>query len=178
MDLRNILYGAAMGVGLLAGACKDVRTEKSAVLHEDAVVAARIYTPSTHDTQIGFKAFNMVGSGAGSLSMDYDGNMGVGIGNGLQISSVTVPENYGVLFQCQHGNFTSQGPDARHQILYQQLHDGQKVDVLYQEIYQATYDDTNDDGKKELLERVLVDFDFLDAQPKQEAKENSPPEQF
>src|SRR3989339_741911 len=150
--------------------CKEIKTEVSNVLHEDAIVITKIYTPSRHDTDIELKAMNLMEEeeGVGSVSMDYDGDFGIGIGNGLQISSSEVPEKYGVVFKCQHGTFTSQGSDERHKELYRKLQDNQGVDVTYKEIYRTTYDDIDGDGKNDLVERVLTGFDFLDANPKEE----------
>lgn|GEM_PF-1222149 len=159
-------YFVATGLFALLVGCKDVQLEASAILHEDATVIAKIYTPSRHESELGMKAMNLAGEGFGSISMDYGGNIGMGIGNGLQISEVDVPEKYGAVFRCQHGEFTSEGSDERHKTLYNKLKEGENVDVTYNEIYRATYDDVNKDGKKELTERVLVGYDFLDAQPK------------
>lgn len=39
------------------------------------------------------------------------------------------------------------------------------ADVTYREVYKLTYDDLDGDGKKELLERKLKEYEFLDAQP-------------
>jgi len=140
--------------------CKDVKREKSAVLHEEAKVITAIYTPSRHETNLSPSLTNS----DSIVGMGFDGSVGIKVG-GLVISSNEVPENFGVLFQCQHGSFTSQGSDPRHKALYEKFKnwEGKKVDVTYQEIYRVTYDDKDKDGKKEEVERVLVDFDFLDA---------------
>ncbi len=165
--LPNIL-AAGLALGAITG-CKEgkkVKIEISDVLHENATVITRIYTPSRHDTKLGFRAIKMGGKETGSIGIDYGGDIGVGIGSGVQISSSTVPERYGAVFKCQHGTFTSQGSDKRHKDLYEKLQDGQEVDVTYKEIYRETYDDIDGDGKKDLVERVLTGFDFLDANPK------------
>ena len=141
--------------------CKDVKIEKSKVLHEDAKVVTAIYTPSRHDVGIGKKMMdNPVGFGA----TDWQGRSGFAVGD-VVISHNEVPENFGILFQCQHGNFTSQGSDVRHKALYNKLKDweGKMVDVTYMEIYRVTYEDKDKDGEKEEVSRVLIDFDFLDA---------------
>lgn len=138
--------------------CKKIVKEESGILHEDAIVLARIYTPSKHETNL-----EMTMMKSGMLGIGYSGEMGIRVGNGMQITESIVPEIYGILFQCQHGTFTSQGSDIRHKNLYDRLKEGQKVDITYKEIYKDTYDDTNDDGKKELISRVLVDMDFIDA---------------
>jgi hypothetical protein len=160
--LRPII---ALGLLAIAG-CKEVVREESQILHEDAMVVERIYSPSRHNTSVGLTAVKV----GGGFGMDYRGNMGCRIGNGLQISSSTVPEKYGVMFKCQHGSFTSQGSDVRHKNLYQRLKTGELVDVTYKEIYRTTYEDVKGTKKHEVIERVLVDFDFLDAQPREGGK--------
>lgn len=97
--------------------------------------------------------------------MDFGGNVGIGIGNGLQLSSVEVPERFGVAFKCKHGSFTSEGVDLRHKDLYNKFKEGDKVNISYKEIYRVTYKDKNNDGKKEVVERALIKLDFLDATP-------------
>jgi len=134
-----------LALGTLTG-CKEVKTETSKVLHENATVIARIYAPSRHDTEIGLRAIG--GKGAGSIGVDFGGNIGIDIGGRLQISSSTVPEKYGAVFKCQHGTFTSQGSDKKHKSLYEKLQEGQEVDVTYQEIYRTTYKDIDNDGKR------------------------------
>lgn len=157
---------AGLAVGMSGCDRRENRTEISDTLHEDAVVVTRIYTPSRHNTEVGLRAINIDGDGAGSIGIDFSGNTGIGIGGGLQISSSTVPEKYGAVFKCKHGIFTSQGSDKRHKNLYDKLQGVQEVDVSYNEIYLSTYEDRNGDGKKELIERKLIDYDFIDAQLK------------
>lgn len=70
-----------------------------------------------------------------------------------------------VVFKCQHGKFT-----VEDRYLWERMVKGQDVDVAYKEIYEATYKDLNNDGKRDLVERKLVKYDFLDAQPKGEQK--------
>jgi len=146
--LRNTLY-AGLVLGLAAiSACNDPRTlkEQSEILHEQAKVSETVYVPSTH------------GSGAGP-TIDFNGNVG------LAVTSVSTNSKYAVVFECQHGKFISEGEDERHKDLWQRMRRDMPVDVTYQELYEATYQDTNGDGERELLERKLVGFDFLDAQP-------------
>jgi hypothetical protein len=148
--------------------CDEVKTEQSEVLHEEAEVANLIFTPSRHDIHIEEKSSFDTGIGVSDKASigatDIYGRKGVAVGDKV-ISSTDVPERYGVLFRCQHGTFVSEGPDVRHKTMWQTLKQGQKVDVLYKEIYRCTYSDQDKDGKKELVKRVLVDLDFLDARP-------------
>lgn len=140
--------------------CKEVKTETSDVLHEDATIVTRIHSPSTHKTELSPRLVK-VGSGFGISEHGVGPSFG-----GIVITCSTVHEKYGAVFKCQHGTFTSQGSDERHKNLYDKLQDGQEVDVTYKEIYRTTYKDTDGDGKKDLIERVLIGFDFLDANPK------------
>jgi hypothetical protein len=150
-----------LGILTLSG-CDSYRSERSPVLHEDARVAAKIHSPSRHNTDIGFTAIKL----GGSFGMDYGGNFGLRIGNGMQLSSTSIPEKYGILFECQHGNFTSQGSDERHKNLYNRLQTNDIVDVTYRELYEVHYSDVNNDGKQEVVERKMYAMDFLDAQVK------------
>jgi len=156
--LPYILAGALALVTLVG--CKEIKTETSGVLHEDATVVNKIYTPSVHQAELN-PTISKVGS---SFGMSGDG-VGMSFG-GMTITESTVPEKYGAVFKCKHGTFISQGSDKRHKNLYNKLQEGQEVDVTYKESYRATYDDIDDDGKKDLIERVLIKFDFLDANPK------------
>lgn len=162
--LRNKSAPYILSVGLassLLTGCKQVKTEISDVLHEDATVVTRIYTPSTHEPSV----YLRIGGSGGVSVIGADGSVVTSM-DGLIFDSSEVPEKYGAVFRCQHGTFTSQGSDKRHEDLYNKLQEGQEVDITYKEIYRATYDDIDGDGKKDLVERVLTGFDFLDAQPK------------
>ena len=155
--LASILAG-----GLMLAGCKYSQIEESSTLHEDATMTEKIYSPSRHDAELGLTAIKI----GNSFGMDYGGNLGLGIGNGLQISSSKVPEKYGIVFRCKHGSFTSEGSDERHKNLYNRLEKNQLVDVTYKELYRATYDDLENSKSHKLTSRVLIDFDFLDAQPR------------
>jgi len=158
---------------LLLSSCGYER-EVSPLLHEDAIIIAMIYTPSEHRTKI-TKTFNddIVNPLVGH---DINGNSGIKIGSidgeAVQVTSTTIPAQYGVVFQCQHGTFTIQGAEtwngkvSKYKILYDKLygHVHENVDVIYQEIYSVKYD--NVDNKKIEIERKLVDLDFIDAQLK------------
>lgn len=152
---RNLgkVYATIAGLSLatLVG-CKEVRHTASDILHEDARVAETVYTPSRHGS----------GSGVGPTFDPVSGNVGVGITS----VSVRIPEKYAVVFQCDHGKFISEGTDQRHKALWEKLSEGQAVDVTYREQYREEWDDIDRDGEKDLVSRTLIDYDFLDAQPK------------
>ncbi len=50
--------------------------------------------------------------------------------------------------------------------IYERFNEKDKADVSYREVFKSTWDDTDGDGKKELLEKKLVKYEFIDAQPK------------
>jgi len=163
--LQKILGAGVISLPLLLGGCDKIENvlskipithiEYSNVLQEDAEVVDVVYSPSRH------------GSGAGpSFGMDMDGNPTMG----LAVTSVSIPEKYAVVFKCQHGKFIVEGTDNEHKDLWERMVEGQDVDVTYKEIYEATYKDLNNDGKRDLVERKLVKYDFLNAQPKGEQK--------
>ncbi|MEK7614074.1 MAG: hypothetical protein AAB428_00180 [Patescibacteria group bacterium] len=133
--------------------CKERVREKSDVLHEDAVITETVYTPSRHDLDLGITALK-----TGPIGMDFSGDLGLRIGGGLQISSTTVPEKFAVVFKCKHGKFI-----VTRKAVYEKFkgQDGKAVDVAYRENYRATYDTVN--GERKLIERVLTDFEFIDA---------------
>ncbi len=126
--------------------CKEVKQEASDILHEDAVVVETVYTPSRHGS----------GSSFGP-SMNMDGD----IGFSFHSVSINVPELYAVVFKCQHGKFVIEGDDQRHKNLWERFSENDEVDVSYREIYRNIYKKV--DGRKELIESVLIDYDFLDA---------------
>ena len=146
---------------LFVNGCKDIKTEKSDVMHEEGKVIVATHSPSRHDINIGKKMMdNPLDLGA----TDYSGRSGIAVGN-VVISHTEVPEKFGVVFQCQHGEFTIEGSKPKHKALYNKLigWQGKKVDITYMEMYRVTYEDKDEDGIKEETERVLVDLDFLDA---------------
>ena len=160
MKMKNVLF-ILIGLIFLTSSCNTKRVE-SGVLHEKAVIITAIYSPSEHHTSLGTTMMKDYNNPIGGV--DMNGNHGVVIGKmhgqTVQISESTIPEKYGIVFQCQHGTFTIEGSEQKHKILYDKLRGNinDTVDVLYKEIYQVT---TKDDKE---VERKLVDLDFIDAQ--------------
>lgn len=151
---KAIPYTLALGLssGLLTG-CKETKIELSDILHEDAIVSDVVYTPSRH------------GSGGGmGPTIDITGDGGIGVA--MTSVSVHIPEKYAVVFKCQHGKFIVGGTDKQHRDIWERFSEGQNVDISYREVFKSVYDDIDGDGKDDLLERKLIDYDFLDAQPK------------
>lgn len=159
--------------------CTDVRTETSELKHETAVVVTMIYSPSEHKTEITRTAYNDINANSlldeddnlglspiMNTGTDYNGNQGIKISKNHQITSTTIPEKYGVVFQCQHGTFTIEGSEQKHRVLYHKLYNSTRdtVDILYKEQYFVTYEEDKKTGKDVETKRVLNKLDFIDAQ--------------
>ena len=142
---------------ILFSSCQHSEVEFSGILHEDAVVMDAVYTPSKHETHVGLTAFK-----SGSIGMDFNGDLGVRVGSGLQISGSTIPEKFAVVFKCQHGSFIVEREE-----LYKSLknHIGDTVVVDYREVYKVKYE-KDEEGKEKVDSRLLIDLDFLDARLK------------
>ena len=151
---------------LLVPGCKEIKREKSDVMHEPGKVIVATHSPSRHDIGIGKK---MMDNPLGLGSTDWQGREGYAVGD-VVISHTEVPEKFGVVFQCQHGEFTIEGSKPKHKALYDKLKDwqGKMVDITYMEEYRVTYEDKDEDGTKEETSRVLIDLDFLDAEKVEE----------
>lgn len=150
------IFSFAVIASLFISCNKKTESERSEILHEDGIVSTTVYTPSSHSTTVGMTALK-----TGGFGMDYGGNMGIRLGSGLQISSVTVPEKFSVVFQCTHGKFV-----VEDKTVYEKLknHEGKSVDISYYEMYQTSFKKEN--GKWNLEKRVLIDYDFVNAVPK------------
>jgi hypothetical protein len=135
--------------------CQDIRTETSEILHEKAVIVTLIYSPSEHKVELKRTAYdnsnvlngtnglldeddddNLLNSGIIKTGVDFDGNEGIKIGKNHQITSTTIPEKYGVVFQCKHSTFPIEGSEQKHRILYNKLmHNiNDTVDVIYKDV--------------------------------------------
>ncbi len=127
-----------LGVILFAVSCKRTTTEYSPPLGEPATVVDLIYTPSGHLTSV-------------DPTINFDGSIG------MAVSSHSVPEQWGVIFQCKHGRFVVIGKKPKHKALWESLFISENVMVTYREVYRVT----REGGK--VVARERVDYDFLDA---------------
>lgn len=152
-------------MGMFLMSCGPTR-EHSNNMTEQATIISSIYSPSQHETHVGTTMMRDLNNPLGGVDMNGDHGIVVGKVNGqtVQISESTIPEKFGIVFQCQHGTFTIEGSAQKYKILYDKLKDHVKdtVNVIYQEIYDVTYEKQN--GKQVETKRVLVDLDFIDAQ--------------
>ena len=115
-------------------ACADIRIETSDILTEQGKVELLVFSKGFHDSDV-------------DVGMNFDGDLT------FTPRSISVPDRYGVVFSCEHGNkFYIQSRE-----LFDTLTQGQKVTIYYKEIYRCRYEDNV------LKERVLIDYDFLDA---------------
>ena len=132
---------------LILDGCEIVKTEHSDILQEEAVVVSTIHTPSKHNMAVGLSA------------VDFSGNPGISLGNGLQVSQTTVPEKFAVLFRCPHGEFVIEKKPIYDRFQNQA---GQKVYVWYREIYRTIYRE-EEHGETVLVNRALTKYEFVDA---------------
>ena len=153
---------------LILTSCNGPKKEYSDVLKEQATIVNIIYTPSQHSTYL---SETMIDDHTNLMKgVDMNGNSGIKIGNGIQVSESNIPEKYGVVFQCQHGTFTIQGnnkegENSKYKILYDKLKNniGDTVHVLYKEEYLVYYE-KDKNRNKIISKKVLNDLDFIDAQ--------------
>ena len=147
VGLAALLFTA----GLVSNGCERKgiynETGESPVLHEGARVAQTIYVPESngHGSSTGYQ----FGEGGGVI---------------ISSTSVHVPAKYAVVFECQHGKFIIEGEDEKYKNLWKKLKDNQTVDVEYKEIYDIKCEYKGDNDRT-VLERKLVKYDFLDANP-------------
>lgn len=150
---------ATVMLPIMLSGCKYSYSHKeySEVKHEDAQVVDVVYAPERHGSDI-----------APSVGMTSGGDLAMGITS----VSVDIPEEYAVVFKCQHGKFIEKrkGKD-----LWKRLQEGQEVDVSYREIYDSSYEAEGNfwdafvqtpkpNAKK--ISKNFVKYDFIDAQPK------------
>lgn len=136
--LEKLIFGflaaAVIVVILGVSGCFSPTLEYSEPLTENGIALSTLHTTShtSSSTAIGFTT-------GGNIAFTP--------------TTVTVPETWGVVFRCDHGNkFAIQGSDAEHHDLWQRLDDAVPVTIQYREVYEVDGD-----------ERVLVDYDFMDA---------------
>ncbi len=77
------------------------------------------------------------------------------------------PSTWGVVFRCDHGNkFAIQGSTEEYKKLWEKMDPGMNVVIIYKEVYRSIYRDIDGDGKRDLVTKELVDYDFIDANPR------------
>lgn len=137
--LRNKSAPYILSVGLassLLTACKQVKTEISDVLHEDAKVVGMEHKNSWMQP------------------------MPIHAGKIRTIYFIHHPERNIISFDGKV-DF-----EINNKEVFSRFKQGDSASVSYRQSYRLTFDDIDGDGKKDLVNKVLVDYDFLDAQPK------------
>jgi hypothetical protein len=138
----------AIAVGAVTNAERNfVRYESSAVMQEPATVSDLIFTPANHASDV-----------SPTFGVDMNGNANIG----FAVTSVTMPEKYAVVFECEHGKFIIQKDQQQAKKLWRTLKKGQAVTVYYKEVYRITeYGKPN--GPKQFVSKELAKYDFLNA---------------
>jgi hypothetical protein len=157
--MKKVLLLAIASIALLTS-CDDTEIQETPVLKEKAVVVTLIHSPSEHKTELTQTAYDH----SGMMGTDYDGNTGFKVSKNLQVTTTTIPEKFGVAFQCEHGTFTVEGSETKHKVLYDKLYRevGDTVTILYKEQYLLTYETKN--KERVLVKKELRKLDFVDAQ--------------
>jgi len=125
---------AVCAIGYAIWNMPDYRYEKSDEMTETGEVVTLVHSTGRHESYM-------------RPGIDFDGNVT------LRHDTRWVPPKWGVMFKCQHG---SQFVIYR-KVLYDRFKSGQKVTITYKEEYKNLYEDN------EMVERRLIDFDFIDA---------------
>lgn len=81
---------------------------------------------------------------------------GTGISTRGDMVSVSTyqPATYGLVFQCEHGQFAVSGTNRRYRALWEGLPQGTEVTIYYRRVFEEC-----GEGK------VMKGFDFLNAEP-------------
>lgn len=108
-------------------------------MHEDGKVVRLIYQPEVN------------GRTNGSVGWHFGKHGGPTWQPGQTIHTNAV---YSVVFECQHGTFAIDGNKE----LFQKLHEGVAVDIVYREL-----NDVTEDADGNVLSAKLADYEFVDA---------------
>lgn len=138
---KSTPYILATGVAatVLAG-CKDTKTELSEILHDEATIESKQYVVHPDDDQF---------------------NWGIVFGSPSAAVILSEYKHYYIVFQSKKIRFNVYNKE-----LFNRFNTNDIADVTYREVYRLTYDDIDGDGKTDLVNKVLTDYKFLDAQPK------------
>lgn len=128
--------------GSLNGCKEQTKYEQSDILYEKGKVITTLYNQKHTDSDL---------------------DIGITTGGDLAITptSVTIPERWGVVFRCEHKNkFPIMGKDDKYKKLWEKLDEGDSVIISYKEIYKAIYNIKT----KQILNKEVIDYDFIDAE--------------
>lgn len=139
--LKNKPTPYILTVGLVAAVltgCKDIKTELSDRLHDEAIVEKH------------------------TAPEKGQFNWGIAAGNISAAVILDAGEYPHIIFQGKKTRFKFVGDTE----LFRRFNAQDATYVTYREVYSLTYDDLDSDGKKEVINKVLMDYTFLDAQLK------------
>lgn len=155
--LKTLLIIGMVGITV---ACSEMKKEYSDVKHEDGIVTEWKYTPEHSDMNTS-PTMVKVGDNLGI------GTRGIGMNaGGMTFSPGYFSDEYRVTIESKDKTYFEHGDKEIYKNLYNKLEKGQKVDVSYKEVYNAFYKDINKDGKKELVKKIKIGKEFVDANPK------------
>ncbi len=136
-----------LGIGALAltfNSCNldYTKQEQSEILYEKGKVITTLYSKKHTSTDV-------------APGMTTGGDIAI------SISSTTIPEMWGAVFRCEHGNkFPIMGKDEKYKQLWEKLDEGDSVRISYKENYEIKYNRKT----KEVISKELTDYDFIDAE--------------
>ncbi len=150
--LNKILFGGLTLLGLVS--CREYKTEYSDVKHENAIVSSKNYIPSKSKIEVGL----ILNPTILNPNLTMSGKLGYTFG-GFTFAKKNSPAKYEIAFD---GKIRFELDDR---IMFDRFHSNDQADVSYRELYSLIYDDTNNDGTNELVQRFFMDAEFIDAQP-------------
>jgi hypothetical protein len=166
--LNKILCVGATALTLLLGGCKEYRIGYSKPIIEEAIVSLHEYIPSKYETKLGIKLYStdsFIQTNEGmrikigdNLSIGSDGGLGTNIGDNLVLSQKFTPAKYNISFE---GNVNF---EFNNEEIFERFKLGDKAKVKYLEVYREVYEDKNKDQEKELVERKIKGYKFIDAE--------------
>lgn len=141
--MKTLITALALAGSLIFSGCKEqTKYENSEILYEKGKVITTLYSKKHSDSDVG-------------VGITTGGNLAV------TSTSITIPERWGVVFRCEHGNkFPILGEDEKYKVLWEKLDEGDSVDIAYKEIYKVVYDRKT----KQVINKELMDYDFIDAE--------------
>lgn len=142
--LAPLVIATGIGASCLLSGCQEYRTEYSETKHEEAVVTSKKHM--SEDDQLG----------TGLVLGTAMGDIGSGLCLGVAMSD---DEHNYITFKGSNVVFKR---DSKK--LFRRFNLNDVTDVTYKRRYETTYDDINNDGKKEIVNRTSKGYKFLDAQ--------------
>lgn len=134
----SYILAASLALSL---SCNKSERELSQILHTDAIVENREYTaPVMHEIHLAKYEFGE---------------------HTYQKQTVKVREKNIIEFKSDRLKFWVDNKE-----IYNRFKIGDKADVTYKENYKLIYEDLDDDGIKESIDKYILNYEFIDAQPR------------